>query len=321
MGNNNRSRLSVLLITYNHAAHVAKAMESILMQDIAEPFELIVADDGSTDGTVEIVKALLTKNPSLTVTYLDASVNRGITQNYKRSFNACGTEYVAVLEGDDYWCSPSKLREQVAFLDEHRECDLCSVNYYVYEQERAQFTPRTRISEEYIVFGARELIHDNLVGNFSTCMYRTKALKAIPPEIYEIRSYDWAINICLASNGLIGFLTRPMSVYRIHTGGAWSNLEHVEKLQAQLDMIPEYDRVTKNQFHVEFMVLAERIRNVIADARGAGNQAAPIEHQAHPMTSEIATPRRSMRDYVPPFFVSIGKQVIPPRFQHFFWRK
>jgi len=298
------SRISVLLITFNHAAYIAKSVESILSQNIDDKFDIIVADDGSTDDTVALLKEYAEQNEHIRFLFLDNSMNLGITRNYLRAFRACQSEYVAVMEGDDYWVSPDKLKKQRDFLDIHWECDLCSANYYVYEEDLCRFTLRVPIVEGYNIFGARELIADNVVGNFSTCMYRLTALRRLPPKLFDIRSYDWAINICIGREGLIAFLHEPMSVYRIHGRGAWSLLSQTAKLQAQLELIPAYDEVTDRVFHADFSALAERLEGAVT-----GRQ---ISQLVTPVVVPIARSFPQLIDLVPPVFVSLIKALLPP---------
>ncbi len=311
-------RLSILVITFNHEAFVAKAIDSVLMQDISEPFEIVIADDCSTDKTLEVIRCAANVRPDVRFRFLDVNSNLGITKNYQRAFETICSEYVAVIEGDDYWVDTHKLQTQLDFLERHRECGLCAVNYYVFEEDACRFTPRVPIDNGYIVFGARELIADNLVGNFSTCMYRTRALNELPIDIFEIRSYDWAINICVAKRHMIGFLRKPMSVYRIHRGGSWSLLSHPEKIRAQLQLIPEYDRVTGGVFHPEFSELVCRLTACLADLE---RPVSPVEHLTVQHSYELRplSPSRISKwlDIAPPFAVSIARQLLPPVFKRY----
>lgn len=309
-------RLSVLVITYNHEAFVAKAIDSVLMQEISEPFEIVIADDCSTDKTRDIIRRLAKERSDIHFRFLDGDSNFGITRNYQRAFEAIRSEFVAVIEGDDYWVDTHKLQMQFDFLERHRECGLCAVNYYIFEQDACRFTPRAPIDDGFTVFGARELIADNLVGNFSTCMYRTQVLQELPIEIFRIRSYDWAINICVAKYHMIGFLRRPMSVYRIHAGGSWSLLSRTEKVRAQLQLIPEYDRVTGGVFRPEFSELAARLSVHLADLE---LPVPLIEHSTVQHFSELPSSDTSRiskcLDLVPPFVVSLARQLLPPAFK------
>lgn len=298
-------RISILLVTYNHENHIRQALDALFGQLINEPIELIIADDASEDTTLNLIKEYEGRDDRFTFKYLDSAINLGITKNYKRGFSACSGQYVAVLEGDDYWISPFKLQRQMDFLNTHWECDLCSVNYFVFEKNRSHFYPRTTIGNGHRLVSARDLIADNLVGNFSTCMYRKTALDTLPQRLFEICSYDWIVNICVARSSLIGFLEEPMSVYRLHSNGVWTQTPHVEKLKQQLALISEYDNLTNNVFHVEFEALSNRLQHTILMAK--------LVDVVAVMTPSTAGKISRMMDYLPPVLLSVARALIPPK--------
>lgn len=256
--------LSIIVVTYNHEHYIDKALEGLLNQQFEGTAEIIIADDSSTDQTISLIQQYEKKGIKYPFKYLDNSVNLGITKNYQRAFQACSGKYVVILEGDDYWISPFKLQQQIDFLNTHWECNLCSVNYFVFQESIAHYYPRIAIGNTYRLISARELIADNIVGNFSTCMYRKSALDNLPKELYETTSYDWIINICIARESLIGFLETPMSVYRLQQSGTWTQLSRIEKLQKQLDIIPKYDSLTNYIFHREFSSLSNSLKHEIS---------------------------------------------------------
>lgn len=309
-------RITILLITYNHASFIQKCLDGISQQQLDEPFQVMVADDASTDETLMLIMAYELNHPEIRFTYLQKQGNIGITKNYQRAFAACNSEYIAVLEGDDYWVSTLKLQAQKDFLDLHREYNMCSVNYYVYEEHRNMFTLRSAPGPGHLTLGARDLISDNLVGNFSTCMYRKTVLDRLPAKIFETKSYDWAINICCAMDGMIAFLNEPMSVYRIHAGGSWNLLPHSEKLRQQLKFIPEYDNLTGNRFSHEFAILSERLVRAISDTHVNSNQdllASPGLTIVPPLSSRLV-------DFMPPILISVAKQILPPAVKRYLAR-
>lgn len=254
-------KLSILLITYNHERYVSQALDSIVHQSFTGPIELIIADDCSSDRTVEIIKEYEPLYPNFHFIYLDNSQNLGITKNYQRSFMACSGEFVAVLEGDDYWISSQKLQRQYDFLREHIHSNLCAVNYYVYDEPRSKFTPRIEVVPGHFFISATDLIQDNTIGNFSVCMYRKKALNQLPVELFEKQSYDWIVNICLSRDSLIGFISEPMSVYRLHHQGAWTRLARVEQINKQIALLPVYNQLTNFQFTLEFEALKKELND------------------------------------------------------------
>lgn len=305
-------RISVLLVTYNHEIHIRQALDALFEQVIEEPIELIVADDASSDSTVEIIKEYEGKDDRFIFKYLNNSKNVGVTKNYQRGFAACSGEYVAVLEGDDYWVSPFKLQRQMDFLNAHWEADLCSVNYFVYEENHSHFYPRTDIGEGYRLIGARDLIADNLVGNFSTCMYRKSALDALPDELFDICSYDWIVNICVARKSVIGFLEKPMSVYRLHSNGVWSQKPHVKQLKAQLELIPAYDTLTDRVYHSEFKLLSNQLQHMVTMAN--------LKHIATNVTQPTACLLSRLVDHLPPILLWAARALIPPKLKRFIVR-
>lgn len=304
--------LSVLLITYNHERHIGQALRMLFKQEIDGPVELLVADDGSSDATLKIIKEHESLDARFHFKYLNNTENLGITKNYERAFAACAGMYVAVLEGDDYWVCPKKLKRQIDFLETHWECDMCSVNYFVYEEDCSQFTARTAIGTGYRLVSARELIADNIVGNFSTCMYRKSALEALPHDLFRLKSYDWIVNICIARQSLIGFLEEPMSVYRLHSAGTWTQASHIEKLQFQLDVIPAYDALTKYVFHEDFETLANRLKHIIA--------ASQLSRSIKPLSSSVIHFLPRLADFMPPVVIAIIRAFVPPVLKRFLVR-
>ena len=305
-------RLSILVVTYNQESYIRNAMDSIFRQTFEGLIELVIADDASTDNTLAIINEYEGRDPQFRLKYLDKTNNLGITKNYQRGFAACTGEYVAILEGDDYWISPFKLQRQVSFLDTHWECNLCGVNYFVFEENRSHMYPRTSIGFEHRLISAREAIFDHLVSNFSTCMYRKSALDALPDELFNICSYDWIVNICVARNSMMGFLEEPMSVYRLHPNGVWNQLDQVKKLKAQLKLIPAYDTLTNHVFQAEFEALSHCLGRAIAKSQ--------IVHIATGMAQPTVGLLSRLVDYLPPVLLVVARALIPPKLKRFIAR-
>jgi len=178
-------KLSVLLVTYNHEQYVREAIDSVLMQKANFDFEIVVADDHSQDSTPAIIEAYQTENHNIRI--LPSDRNVGITRNYQRGFAACRGEYVAVLEGDDFWLSPAKLATSVAFLEQHPECAFCFHRYLRHEVVSKSFSlhPAFEIEANFALFNSAQLARDNLVGNFSVCVYRRELIEKLDQALFE----------------------------------------------------------------------------------------------------------------------------------------
>ena len=246
-------RISVLLICYNQEEYIKLAAESILAQDMpANEIEIIVADDYSSDATLDIAKRVLAEFPGLPVRVLCAPENLGIVRNYQRAILACRGQYIAILEGDDYWCFPGKLSAQMQFLDSHLECNACGTNYFMFDQSKADFIRRHPREHGHSLYSAREIIRHNEVSNFSAMMYRRTVAQALPFDAFVVPAYDWIINILVARSGLVGLLYQPMSVYRIHAKATWSGQRRHDQLKLLISLIPTYDKISGGLFHDEF---------------------------------------------------------------------
>ncbi len=106
-----RPKVSIVMASYNHAAFVRQSVESVLAQSFAE-FEFVITDDGSRDGTAEILRGVTDPRICLQVFHENRGAVDALNDAITRS---CG-EYVAVLNSDDYFL-PEKLARQVAYLD------------------------------------------------------------------------------------------------------------------------------------------------------------------------------------------------------------
>ncbi len=126
--------VSVMMITYNHAPFIAQAIEGVLMQKTNFPFELIIGEDCSTDGTREIVFEYQKKHQDI-IRVITSNKNVGAMKNSSRTMKAGRGKYIAYCEGDDYWQSPDKMQKQVDYLESHPECGLVYSSYDVYHIE------------------------------------------------------------------------------------------------------------------------------------------------------------------------------------------
>jgi glycosyltransferase involved in cell wall biosynthesis len=115
--------ISVNMITYNHAPYIAQAIEGVLQQETNFPFELVIGEDCSTDGTREIVFDYQKKHPDV-IRVIAWDKNVGASKNSIQSQKACRGKYIAFCEGDDYWHHPKKLQKQIEFLETHPDYGL-----------------------------------------------------------------------------------------------------------------------------------------------------------------------------------------------------
>ena len=226
--------VSVLLVTYNHAHFVRQALDSALSQRLPQPFEVLVSEDSSTDGTREIVQEYAERHPNL-VRLLLSEQNIHSNQVVARGFRAARGRYVALLDGDDYWTSDDKLRAQVDFLEHRPDFTICFHNVQVVNAESQDAGGLWNTNSQPKVSGLWELLRGNFIAA-SSVVYRRAAVKTIP-EWYDsfFPVTDWPLHVLFAQHGRIGYLDRTLGAYRLHGGGLYSTLDERQKLESNAD--------------------------------------------------------------------------------------
>ncbi len=112
-------KLSVVFITYNHEKYIRRSLDGIMAQKVNFPFEVVVGEDCSTDHTRDILREYKRRYPGVfRLLFRKKNLGRPTLNVYLTAMKARG-EYLAFLEGDDYWTDPGKLQRQVDFLDNH----------------------------------------------------------------------------------------------------------------------------------------------------------------------------------------------------------
>jgi glycosyltransferase involved in cell wall biosynthesis len=120
-----KPKISVIMPTFNRACYIAEAIKSVQDQ-ILDDWELIVVDDGSTDGTESIVRGFVEKDSR--ISYFKNEKNIGIAKTRNRGVTLAKADYVAMLDSDDRWASPDKLIKQLSFLEQNKELGIVGTN-------------------------------------------------------------------------------------------------------------------------------------------------------------------------------------------------
>ena len=215
-------KLSVCIITFNHAAFIAKALDSVLMQRTTFEYNIVIGDDCSTDGTDKIVQEYHFRWPGK-IAPLYHKENVGMSQNGKETLGRCDGEYVAFLEGDDYWTDPDKLQLQVDYLDNNPGCAICHhrVDHISWPggEKLREFPPRRfRVDRP----DPRTLAMCNFIQTCSV-VCRRKWLPPLDEQFLELKLGDWPLCVLLSQRGWIGYLDKTMAHYRIHANNSWND--------------------------------------------------------------------------------------------------
>ena len=209
-------KVSVMIITYNQEDLIAETIESVISQDY-ENLEIIVADDASTDRTVEIISDYVKRYPGKVVPVFNQK-NLGITGNSNSAFFACTGELIAVLGGDDLFL-PGKISAQVK-LFKNLEVVLSyhSVEIFLHQTEEVFFTTNTTSNED--LNDAYDIISKGGIPGASSVMVRRSACPGhgFDPQFPVVS--DWIFYIEVAMRGRVEKLRGVYGRYRKHGKGA-----------------------------------------------------------------------------------------------------
>ncbi len=220
-----KPKVSVLIATYNHARYVRVTLESVLAQETRFPFEVVICDDGSSDGTRNIIEEYAARYPlQLRLSCREKNAgDKGLT-NFLLGLQMCRGEYIATLDGDDYWIDSSKLQRQTDFLDSRSDYSMCFHNCRVeYEDGQSWDTVRFLSGERVTT----EDLLKNSMGQMSTIVIRQDVAAKLRESVRLLNDWllsDWFIGIVASQLGFVGYIDRVMSVFRQHHGSGFTSL-------------------------------------------------------------------------------------------------
>ncbi|MEO7311365.1 MAG: glycosyltransferase [Chitinophagaceae bacterium] len=226
--------VSVCLITYNHEKFIRQAIEGVLMQQVDFQWELIIADDYSTDSTRQILAEYKARYPDF-ITLILQEKNVGAAQNWLDLIESPTSKFVAYFEGDDYWTDPLKLQKQVYFLESNPEFSQVFHNVIIKQDDGSKEDFLFCKSSQNPILETSDLLkHGNIIPTCSSVFHR-EIYQNVPAWIMELSMGDWPINILLSKHGKVKYLNEVMGVYRLHAGGIWSSNNSVKNNLMVLD--------------------------------------------------------------------------------------
>ena len=226
--NENKLIAAVYMITYNQENFIEQAIESVVNQKTDFTYKLFIGEDCSTDKTREICLSLKEKYPHKIDLILN-DTNLGIVNNAKNIFKhslGSNAEYIALIEGDDYWTDPLKLQKQVDFMEKNPDY---SIIFHKVTEVDLHGVPTDTIlnspdhEETYD-------IHKLASGNFihTPSVLFKKNFHEFPEWINISPVVDYPLHMLNAQYGLIKYLPEEMAAYRIGAG-IWSSQSRIHQ--------------------------------------------------------------------------------------------
>lgn len=244
--------VSVHLLTYNHAKFIGQCIESVVAQKTDFPFEIVIGDDCSTDGTSAIVDEFAAKHPDL-IKVVRGEKNSGPQPNSIRILENSSGKYMAAIEGDDYWIDPYKLQKQADFMEQNPDFAICFTNTRVEFFEGGETPYLLNEGIEKDVFELKDLIDEKEIWfmGTATLFYTMTSIFPVQPWFHKTKSGDIPMIMLAARHGKIKYLPDVTAAYRKHVAGA-SNTDHKDDavfLRNRIMMYSNLNRDTEFKFN------------------------------------------------------------------------
>lgn len=221
-------RVSVLMITYNHADYLAEAIEGVLKQQCHFPFELLIGEDASTDTTLQVALEYQQRYPKI-IRVIHSPLNVGMNANSRRIFEKARGEYVAYCEGDDFWCSPEKLARQVALMENDEQIGIVHSDWtrahllsdhWVYDFTKSV---HCRVATKYLSGHLFETWHYPKILRTCTILLRKNTMSEWYASGLMDPQYhfgDSVLSAYITSRWKVGYIPAVMAVYRVSPNSA-----------------------------------------------------------------------------------------------------
>ncbi|WP_026997759.1 glycosyltransferase family 2 protein [Flectobacillus major] len=266
-------KVSVIVHTYNHEKFIRQTLDSIVNQVVNFDFEVIVGDDASPDTTPQIIREYQAKYPHLIKPLLHEKNLGGFGKNNTLSTLAASKgQYIAAMDGDDYWTSPHKLQKQVDFLDANPDFVACFHNALIHFEDGSH--PDHYVNDEHqkVVTTVEDLVGEDEVWYMATSavMFRNGIITEYPQWFHESKSGDIPRYILLGKHGKFYYINEVMSVYRKNGGGMsftdgkqdagflFNRIGMYQGIDAELDF--RYHKILQKNIARYYLMLANSIQ-------------------------------------------------------------
>lgn len=242
-------KLSVFVVTYNQEQYIRQCLDSIVMQQVNFDYEVIIGEDCSTDRTPQICDEYAKKYPFIHVYHHPK--NLGLVKNWEFVLNHCTGEYVAMIEGDDYWTNPKKLQTQVDYLEANWDCQICFYKPSVVFTEKVTEEQRLLDSKIFDRLELRKYARDEVYSQWiiltSTAVYRNQYVNYYFSKHIDV--VDLFFFTSLLDNGYAACIDLDGTAYR-RTGENYTANESFEKYKKLYHQYDYYCSIMPDLYNI-----------------------------------------------------------------------
>ena len=231
--------VSVIMIAYRHRPYIAEAIESIATQHCDAPFEILIGDDASDDGTQAIIERFAEQYPDR-IRMITSAEQVGMHKNFARLWVRARGEFITVCEGDDYWQDRGFLQARLDWMRANPTVTLCgALTRKIAQDEKGAWVEAGQVGPA--VRKARYTIDDLIRGytfHTSSVMIRAGRVR-FPRWLWSVYCVDRPLYILCAQQGEVGLVPTIGSTYRLHGGGIWAPVDYARKAQSSIELFEQ----------------------------------------------------------------------------------
>lgn len=222
-------KVCVYCATYNHEKYIRKTLEGFVNQQTNFDYYCIIHDDASKDGTAKIIQEFEERYPSIIrgIYQKDNQKSQGVNIVKEFILPRVDSDYIAICEGDDFWCDDSKLQKQYNILNKYRNCYMClHLTKEIFEDGRITGINYPNFNQEEGYLKSEEIIEKGY--SYHTSSYFFDAMKwkeyiSNPPKFRKLCDVgDIPYLLYFAYIGKVYYLPLAMSCYRRGVHASWT---------------------------------------------------------------------------------------------------
>lgn len=287
--------VSILMLTHNHAQYLRKAIDSVTSQSLWPRMELLIGEDGSSDGSDKIVDDIARAYPGSVRVFHSESGAIGFHRNFQRVLSSARGDFVAFLESDDWWTDSRKAEKQVELLTNDPSLAFCGGRTCIIDERETQGLGDTTPDEIGPQAGVFRLGFEDLIRGFtfhaSSVMMRRSAVE-LPDWIFRQYCLDRALYLLAAQHGDAGVINSVLSCYRLHDGGVWAPLAPLQKARRSTALFNTFCQEFPRRHRIAFK---NALFGILA---GYFSESLLRQSRIHTaillVTTVVATPRQSL---------------------------
>jgi glycosyltransferase involved in cell wall biosynthesis len=240
-----------------------------MMQKTNFPFEVLIHDDASTDGTADIIREYESTYPDIIkpIYQKENQYSKGVRISWVFNFPRAKGKYIALCEGDDYWIDPLKLQKQVDFLENNPEYSMCFHDAFIYDPRkpiaRLFCNHQLLVNELHHIINTEALLSNDWMIPTASMVLRSAFVKKKLPEFsIKALSGDYALHLMLSiDGGDIYYMDMISSVYR-----SWDSIIKVSTspqfiLKKMVELLDGFDIYSNYKYSKQIKKLKRKYRN------------------------------------------------------------